>query len=310
MARQPLVSEQLLKKVKILFKRTSRRVSPGRRAQRIAGVVSSSPTKKAKPTRIKSSVTKPVSKSKQVSADSKGSSAKSGAFWSNLVWVRPWLLVVALWLTFILMIAIALAGLSSPGREMVLEPVNSSLVGQPLSTPDAAAVSRLIPRDAGVSARHDPAAILPGTTEQSMPAWPLLVMVAACAGGCMLMSQQSVLTSESRRGRRRAPQPSGPRKMAARPVVARPGKRQRRKQRRFGGKRPAVLGLRVGHKVRPTPIRADSGISSQPAAFKVKAEATSVTVVPDQETSPLDWKEGSLAHQLDVRQTRSVNSFL
>ena len=98
--------------------------------------------------------------------------------------------------------------------------------------------------------------------------------------------------------------------MAARPVV-RPGKRQRRKQRRIGGKRPAVLGLRVGHKVRPTPIRADSNISSQPAPFKVKAEAaTSVTVVPDQETSPLDWKEGSLAHKLDVRQTRSVNSFL
>ena len=311
MARQPIVSEQLFKKVKVLLKRTSRRVSPGRRAQRAAGVVSSSPTKKAKPIRIKSSVTNPVSKSKHASADRKGSSAKSGAFWSNLVWVRPWLLVVALWLTFILMIAIALAGLSSPGREMVLEPVNSGLVGQPLSTPDAAAVSRLIPRDAGVSARHDPAATLPGATEQSMPAWPLLVMVAACAGGCMLMSQPSVLTPDSRRGRRRVPQSSEPRKIVARPAVAKPNKRQRRKQRRFGGKRPTAMGLRVGYKVRPTPIRANSGISSQPASFKVKAETvTSVTVVPDQETSPLDWKDGSLAHKLDVRQTRSVNSFL
>ncbi|ESA34794.1 hypothetical protein N836_15350 [Leptolyngbya sp. Heron Island J] len=267
-------------------------------------------TKLSEPKATKSSVDKVSISQKKV--------LKRGKFWSNLLWVRPWLLVVVLWLTFVLMIAIALAGLSNPGREMALEPVKSSIVGQPLSAPDAAAVSRLIPRDQVVLAQRDPAATLPGAVEQSMPAWPLLVMVAACAGGCMLMSSQGTLTPESRRGRRRGvttaqtgPRPVGPRSVKLRPVRNGSGKR-RAKYRRNAQRStttPVVAIRPPGQKQRPAPQQSVPS-RSQPVASANGGMASAVTVVPDNETSPLDWKEGSLAHKLDVRQTRSINSFL
>lgn len=226
-------------------------------------------------------------------------------FWSDLFLVRPWLLVCMFWLASVLMITISLVGLSSPGREMVLEPVSSSIVGQPLSAPDAAAASRLRSRDGNVViTQRDPAATLPGAAEQSMPIWPLLVMVAVCAGGCMVMSRQRVLTEDSRRGRRRllvsVPRPIKPSGL----------KKNRRSNRRTSAKRSAsqVMVRRAGHKNR-NPAYPNPPVSN-PVSYAAAGSAKSVTVVPDSETSSLDWKEGSLAHKLDVRQTRSINSFL
>lgn len=330
MARHPILSEQLYRRLIGLFSRDSRRTvrSRGRRAYRPADV-----------TFEMSSKTPPAPKSKVVAGQdekfskggrSKGSQGKSsqdkpnrpelGKFWLNLFWSRPWLLVAGLWLTFVLMIAIALVGLSSPGREMVLAPVDSSVVGQPLSTPDAAAVSRLIPRDEITLAQRDPAATLPSVTaERSMPMWPLLVMVVACAGGCMVMSNQGLLNPESRRGRRRAAPSAGARSAFAEAQLAsartRLSKRQRRsKQRRLTAQRPAsqVMSFRSGQPLQHTAPR-QTQMVSKPVSFAVDTQedaTSSVTVVPNHESSHLDWKEGSLAHRLDVRQTRSIRSFL
>ncbi|EKV03975.1 hypothetical protein Lepto7375DRAFT_6297 [Leptolyngbya sp. PCC 7375] len=325
MARHPILSEQLSKRLKALIKRASRRVSPSRSRRgsppsslKLKKVAVSKPPA-AKATRaIANKTTAPQKRS-----------AKSGSFWSNLLWVRPWLLVVALWLTFILMIAIALAGLSNPGREMTLEPVNSSIVGQPLSTPDAAAFSRLSIRDEkSVLSQRDPAATLPGANEQAMPAWPLLLMVVACAGGCLLVSKQGLLTAESRRRRRRvatAPVPqAGSRPVRAVRPARTPGKTASKRQRRGKHRRlaaqqrsaPKVMAVKSGQRSVPhqVPAQPSAPIASQPMSFAVTSQSApsgpSVTVVPDNETSPLDWKEGSLAHKLDVRQTRSISSFL
>ena len=319
MARHPILFKQLSKRLEGLLKKSAGGVSRSRTRR---GVRSSAA--KHKVVSEKPSVPQA---SKAVADQAKvfqGQSSKQNKFWSNLFWVRPWLLVVALWLTFVLMIAIALAGLSNPGREMVLEPVESSIVGQPLSAPDAAAVSRLSSRDQVVLAQRDPAATLPGAVEQSMPTWPLLVMVAACAGGCMLMSSQGVLTPESRRGRRRGvvanAQKTGPRPVGSRPVGPRPvrlrsartgsTKRRARRKAQRGAATPVVAIRTPGQKPpRPVSLQSEQG-SSQPTASTNGEAASAVTVVPDTETSPLDWKEGSLAHRLDVRQTRSLNSFL
>ncbi|WP_163663492.1 hypothetical protein [Adonisia turfae] len=317
MARHPILSEQLSKRLKALMKRASRRVSPSR--SRRGSPPSSLKLKKvAVPKPPAAKATRTIAH--KTTAPQKRS-AKSGSFW-----VRPWLLVVALWLTFILMIAIALAGLSNPGREMTLEPVNSSIAGQPLSTPDAAAFSRLsIRNEKSVLSQRDPAATLPGANEQAMPAWPLLLMVVTCAGGCLLVSKQGLLTAESRRSRRRiatAPVPQA----GSRPVrsARTPGKtvskRQRRgKHRRLAAQqRSAPKGIAVQSGQRPghhqVPAQPSAPMASQPMSFAVTSQSApsgpSVTVVPDNETSPLDWKEGSLAHKLDVRQTRSISSFL
>lgn len=318
MAGHPIVSEQLSKGLKRLFKRTSRRASSSR-SRRVNGAPAN-----AAPSVLKSKTAEPAPVTNQVARSStdkttasRKKAVRSRSFWSSLFWVRPWLLVVALWLTFVLMIAIALAGLSNPGREMALEPIDSSIVGQPLSTPDAAAFSRLPPGDDGIALnQRDPAAILPKQTKKNMPVWPLLLMVLACAGGCMMLSQQSLLTDGSRRRRAAAPLP-----LANRPPVirsARPtGKRHRRRtKRRLPPQQPnsQVMAFRSGQKIRHTSPQPRQ-IATKPVSFALSndvssADSPTVSVVPEHETSHLDWKEGSLAHKLDVRQTRSIRSFL
>lgn len=315
MSEHPILSKQLSKRVRDIFKGSARRSRPARMRKAVGST-------KLKTAKSKTAQTEPVSsqtprpstvdktdKNKQTQTGYGKTAPTPGKFWSDLIWVRPWLLVGSLWLTFVLMIAIALAGLSNPGQERVFEPVSSSITGQPLSAPDAAAAARLATRDGLSLAQRDPAATLPPeAVEQTMPAWPLLVMVVACAGGCMLMSRNEGLTRESRRGRRRmagvAPKP--------RPVHASVRGRKRR-ARRLGAERPGaqVMAFRKGQKIRRTPHQPKPVASSKPLSFAVPKEtATQVTVVPETETSPLDWKEGSLAHKLDVRQRRSINSFL
>ena len=294
-----LLSEQLANRLKKLFKRSSRTASrrkgkAGHKSPANTRASNAQPSAPVAPKSVKSVRTaKPQSKP----------TPRLG-IWSELFLVRPWLLVGGLWLTSVLMIAIALAGLSNPGRELTIKPVDNSLLGQPLSAPDAAAVSRLAIEDISI-AQHDPAATLPGDVEQAMPAWPLLLMVAACAGGCMLMSKQGVLTA-SRRGRRRVlGQPTKPRPVR----TASSGRHRRSKHRRLCSQRPAsqVMAFRTGQKTiqHTSPQRSPV----QPVSFNVEPART-VAVVPTHETSPLDWKEGSLAHRLDVRQSRSINSFL
>ncbi|MEM9482487.1 MAG: hypothetical protein AAGA83_02230 [Cyanobacteria bacterium P01_F01_bin.116] len=311
------MSEQLSKGLKRLFNRTSRRASSSR-SRRVNSASANSSTK------LKSKTAEPAPVSPQAAHSSTDKAAaprqkvvKSRSFWSNLLWVRPWLLVVALWLTFVLMIAIALAGLSNPGREMVLEPVTGSIAGQPLSAPDAAAFSRLSPADKEiVLTQRDPAATLPEETKKNMPAWPLLLMVVACAGGCMMLSHQGILVDGPRR-RRAAPANLS---LSHRPVVrsVRPTSKRhrRRKHRRLSPQQPdsQVMAFRSGQKIRHTsPQQRQS--TTKPVSFALSNDISAtasptVSVVPENETSHLDWKEGSLAHKLDVRQTRSIRSFL
>lgn len=329
MSEHPILSKQLSKRVSGLFKRSARRSRPARAKKR----ADSEKLKTAQTPSLSSQASRPSAIDKTGKASKTGKTGKTGKtdradknknkktqtakskaastpskFWSDLIWVRPWLLVGSLWLTFMLMIAIALAGLSNPGKERVLAPVSTSITGQPLSAPDAAAAARLADRDGLAQAQRDPAATLPpGSVEQTMPAWPLLVMVMACAGGCMLMSRHEALTQASRRGRRRAAGvPSKPR---PKPVA---GSRSKRRARRLGAERPGaqVMAFRTGQKIRHTRHQ-PKPVAAKPVSFAVPKEtATQVTVVPEAETSPLDWKEGSLAHKLDVRQKRSINSFL
>ena len=319
MARHPILSEQLSKQFLGLFKRAPKRVAPSRNRRMNSRPLAVKFQAKKKQTAVKPSKPPKVSTDQASTPQSQsGKSLKPGTVLLNLFWVRPWLLVIALWLTFVLMIAISLAGLSNPGREMVMAPVSSSIVGQPLSAPDAAAVSRLNTQNERVLTQNDPAATLPGAAEQSMPAWPLLLMVAACAGGCMMMSRQGV--SEPQRGRRRAiVTPRSGVRSNIRPdsPVRSVSKRHRRaKHRRLGSQRPAsqVMSFNSsGQTLHHTPPQQPPAVSKS-VSFAVGESApstsSSVSIVPDDESSPLDWKEGSLAHKLDVRQTRSINSFL
>ncbi|MEO0459165.1 MAG: hypothetical protein AAF152_21675, partial [Cyanobacteria bacterium P01_A01_bin.114] len=69
-------------------------------------------------------------------------------------------------------------------------------------------------------------------------------------------------------------------------------------------RKPSVGGRSVPHPAGLPP----KGGAPKAVSFDVKQSV--ITVVPANEDHPLDWQAGSLAHRLDVRQKRSLNSFL
>ncbi|MEM6251852.1 MAG: hypothetical protein AAF821_02920 [Cyanobacteria bacterium P01_D01_bin.156] len=316
MARHPILAKRFSQRLQALF---------GRSLRRLVRFQASKQTRRGQKVHLsRDEASIPSSESEResfVKAEGASSEGKAksnrGRFWVNLFWVHPWLLVGGLWLTFLAMIVIAIIGLSSPGRELVLEPPISSRAEQPLSAPDAAAAARLSHTNGSKRfSRRDPAAIAPGNTAaKNMPTWPLLIMVLACAGGCMLMSHHglSVNNTESRRNQRRGMlNASSKQRLGARKTIGTSGK-QRRRHRRLAAQRPSsqVMAFRTGQKLQYTDPQ-PSTVASQSVSFAINDSepAKSVTVISADESSPLDWPEGSLAHKLDVRQKRSINSFL
>lgn len=266
----------------------------------------------------------------------------------NLLLVRPWLLVGGFWVVLMVTSAIALGGLRDPGKSTAQEPISTTSAAEELTiAPDAAASSRLT-ESIDTEVRLDPAASLQGEAPQPMPVWPLWIMVLACAGGCFMMSRQGVPAPSLRKSRSRKSSPSStasstqptPKGLAK---LKRSGKARKSKSsdtrrrsarskasaRKTTAKRlkpqypssqvMAIQNTQDIRQVKPTQAKAISTVQSlpdqsskaqSPAIVSFNMKPTPIAVVPSEETLPLDWQEGSLAHRLDVRQKRSLNSLL
>ena len=247
----------------------------------------------------------------------------------DLVLVRPWILVCGFWLLLVGTSAVALSGLADPGKPTVSEAPEPTVKAlQPLSVaPDTAVTSRLA---------ESPVALTGGQTatptNDPLPMWSLWVMVGACAAGCVMLSRPELLTfgaSERRRSSRthgkstrstlaRAVPTRGaaPQDGAATQVPSKMGRPQL-KPNYPQGQVMAVSGQGSIRQV--TPTRAAKPAPSQRVSFQVGQETSAqngssvqpqVSVIPAHESHALDWKDGSLAHKLDVRQNRSLKSFL
>ena len=78
--------------------------------------------------------------------------------------------------------------------------------------------------------------------------------------------------------------------------------------------------MRQDQRTIPNPNHRRIPHPSQPAAQQVAhissmvpahpPEARNPDIVPDHEDHPLDWSEESVAHSLDLRQKRSLSSFM
>ncbi|MEO1591936.1 MAG: hypothetical protein AAFU71_11675 [Cyanobacteria bacterium J06632_22] len=153
--------------------------------------------------------------------------------------------------------------------------------------------------------------------------WSLWVMVGACAAGCIVLSRPGLITfgtPERRRPSRsgnaggrlaRATQPSqvSQHKAAAQERNARPQAQHPALKPHYPqGQVMAVSNPGVIQQV--TPTRAQQSAASKLVSFDVSPAQPDVSVIPAHEDHALDWQEGSLAHKLDVRQNRSLKSFL
>lgn len=148
-------------------------------------------------------------------------------------------------------------------------------------------------------------------TVNGLSGWTLLALVGGCAGGCWVLS---VLIKMPRRPKK----PRSQRRSAARPKY-RLANRDRRPTKSPAAATPqqqlqGVPKLDAYDPSQPlvAPAQRSSPTappSSRPPASMPTAEAE-VTVVSDQVQHQLDWPSDSLVNTADVRQRRSLSSFM
>ncbi|WP_155523644.1 hypothetical protein [Nodosilinea nodulosa] len=255
-------------------------------------------------------------------SEAQGSISTNALFWAKLLTYRPLFLLGGLWLAFVCASAIAYHGLFS-------EPTDSATYAEaPLTVMEAP------PQNAPTAPTASPAPAASGHTSPSgtVALWGLLSLVGLCGFGCFVLTQQ--IKASARPVKRQKPRP---RPVAKRPkpvsaphpkrlapyspqrdgvvvpggrIVEAPGPEAPVRVQPVGsGKlRPGAAASRTGTKPRPQP---QPNRPAQPDLSAAgPAPARHPAVVPPEADLALDWSEGSVAHALDVRQRRSLSSFM
>ena len=228
-------------------------------------------------------------------------------FWLKLATYRPLLVVGGFWVVLLAIAIVVYGRLTSSGAQHRSEsrapyPHEQAQFGQGAS-PAPAAVAPIATdgssRAGPATAEPQPAATL---APKTVPIWSLGLMVALCAGGCFTLSQQlSAARRPAQRQRRRQPSPVAaavPKKSRSRstPATA-PNSRPKAAPKRMQPYRP---------------ISDAPGYAPSPptAAPQQSPSAVPVTVMPEGSANRLDWPQDSLINTMDVRQRRSVSSWL
>lgn len=170
------------------------------------------------------------------------------------------------------------------------------------------------PQEADAAEARDSVSATPDSLEDQtvngLSVWTLAALVGSCAGGCWLLS---VLLTMPRRPKKRRPKSAGQRKkyrLAPRPGQApTPPSATPQPQAETGPKKldaydpeqPLVPPSQAPQTTMPTTPATQS---SAPAA------AAPVSIVSDQVQHRLDWPSDSLVNTADVRQRRSLSSYL
>lgn len=278
-----------------------------------------------------------------------GPTVVSTRFWFHLLRSRPLILLGGLWLGLICTAAIAYSRLMFAGAppesrqpppaassSQVLERPSATGESLPSPTQTSPALSTPAPNPTDpTSAIEEPFVAAPTPQPTTIPAWSLGLLVSLCAVGCFLMARQATASPRPRKAQpegtgmkvppkklRRPSSPSGRstgRSIA--PKVAGASSAPKRLQPYSPERDHVVVPVRPDIQVagrsavpiRPEAVVAPPGnpvVASAPLSDPSKAISPKVTVMPDGEPHSLDWPDGSLAHSLDIRQRRSLSSFL
>ena len=140
----------------------------------------------------------------------------------------------------------------------------------------------------------------PATAATGLSGWTLMALVGTCALGCWLLSVQ---LKTPRRPKRNQPSPQA---IAQSRLIKAP-------QGTVSAPRPQPPGPQRLAPYDPTqPLVAAAAAPLPPPAVPpaAPAPAPAVQVVADDLTHPLDWPTDSLVNTADVRQRRSLSSFM
>ncbi len=223
-------------------------------------------------------------------------------FWLRLAAYRPLLVLGGMWILLMAVALMAYSRLIYTGSQPSPPSAPSPSQGRTATSggetsPNLANSPEPETENSTINA---PVAEAPG-----LSGWSIAALVGLCAGGCFVISQQ-VQAPPRPRAKPRRPvvdlPPAGPA-----PVVATKAPPKRLEPyNAFSTPRPPNTVLR-----NPIPASSSSRANPTPAPIAgTTATTAEATVVPPHATTPVDWPEGSLVNAVDVRQRRSLSSFL
>ena len=230
--------------------------------------------------------------------------------WTRLAAYRPLGVLASIWVGLLAIVLLAYGQLlrthvdgaeGNPAGGEAYPHEQRDAAASPNATPDKAQAEELDP-----AAASETEAI--AASENELSSWTLVALVGTCAIGCWLLSV--VLKSPRRVRRQTSPKPKKTRKQ---PLL---GSRQR-------GQGPAHAAQSRGAKVprldaynpaqplmAPPQPRPGTSAPQEPVLPPQSPQPLDVTVVSEQFQHRLDWPDTSLVNTEDVRQRRSLSSFL
>lgn len=246
----------------------------------------------------------------------------SSGFWAYLVRHRPVFLVGGLWMLLICLAAGAYSRLMFIG--LPPKPAAQLLITSPPDPFQAPQQNRgqfnnssdRVPKPHFEFAAPETLGAVPEEPDEEnfAPRWSLMLMVGFCALGCGVVSQQA------HRSQKPLSKPRKPLKTHS------TGQKSTLKLTLMKSKAPTRLPIYSSERDaalvpgRPAVVETEEIFQQtqgddlahvfSPKQAVQPTTLVSVSVVPEQETHPLDWPEGNLADTLDLRQRRSLSSFL
>ena len=231
--------------------------------------------------------------------------AKRG-FWLKLFLAQPLLMVGGMWIFLALIAAIAFGGLLNPGMKTLpkLNPLERARLSQTQQSTSANDPQRNQASNRGRFGPHrveDPHGADKQTKAKqesedldlgpSVPVWSLATLALICASGCWVIDQ--FLNAPPSTPIKKLRQPNKP--VNSHQSTLKPLKRLK--------PYPASQSI-------PLPTSGEMPPPPEQPSPPPEAAPVEPAVVPPSESNSLDWPDGSLAHQLDLRQQKSLSSWL
>lgn len=233
--------------------------------------------------------------------------------WQQLILYRPLMVLGGIWLGLLAIAFLAFGQLThnAPDQPTTTEPAppypherRPDGSAAPASGP---ATSQEAPTTAPTTAKEPAPATVNGPS-----VWTLAALVASCAGGCWLLS---IAIKMPRKPKKRRPQRS---------QKAKAGKRYRLSASQrppVSASLPAQGGVQAGAETtvpKLEPYNSDQPLvasSKPPKSDPLPSPATvptasEVTIVSEATQHQLDWPSDSLVNTADMRQRRSLSSFM
>lgn len=272
----------------------------------------------------------------------------SAQFWVGLMLYRPFIILSIAWGIMMGIAGFAYVGLLSsgapaPGSTTKSPPTQMSPkeTQTPAATPTSPQANPTEIPPALVNSQSStilnaPTDPIITTSEQpesdQVPIWSLGTLVLACAVGCWVIGRRATAPPRTPKPlitavKRMPPPPSSP---VPTPPAETPSLRRLKPYKPDSatsllskatipspsdrvGVQAAQRTVNQPSVPLPAPLRPPGSPPPpqlQPNEGGLPSAPPNVNVVPPHQSHPLDWPDGSLAHQLDVRQHRSLSSFL